>query len=373
MKRSPQFRVLTNRHGFTLVELLVVIAIIGILVALLLPAIQAAREAARRTSCSNSVKNIGLACLNYESTKKTLPPGSTFALDKNGGIYNQASGLAWSVLILPYVEESTISENVLTIWETMRKGGGQDAYSGTMDPINRLMLPMYICPSDEGLKYQLEKYGSADRRGMTYAGVAGSYYARTGDCVTSAINNRWKQPGRYCISAEMTGLGPVNYDGLMIQGTPVSIKSVSDGLSKTVMIGERNYQIRTWMIGAFSNSDATDPQGSARGPAVAPDGPQPKTALFAVKNLSDLWPINHDPLVVAYVDHNNDMGDRPTILPTTKKLIPVNDLPFGSYHKGGANFCFGDGSVRYLNDNLDSKVYLAIGSRNGGETVSDPN
>src|SRR3954471_20063556 len=90
--------------GFTLVELLVVIAIIGILVALLLPAIQAAREAARRTKCVNNLKNIGLACLNYESTKKSYPPSSTIATDIS------TNGLSWEVLILPYIEEGGISE-----------------------------------------------------------------------------------------------------------------------------------------------------------------------------------------------------------------------------------------------------------------------
>src|SRR5688572_12496071 len=97
-----------RRAAFTLVELLVVIAIIGILVALLLPAIQSAREAARRTKCANNLHNIALAVLNYESSKKELPPGSTFALTYQSGQYvnkERSSGLGWQVLILPYIEE----------------------------------------------------------------------------------------------------------------------------------------------------------------------------------------------------------------------------------------------------------------------------
>src|SRR3972149_2902769 len=117
MKRPYRIAGLTRRAGFTLVELLVVIAIIGILVALLLPAIQAARAAAQRTQCQNNLKNIALACLNYESSKGELPPGGLHALG------DQQSGLGWAVLILPFVEESTVSEDALEKYKT-----GGDAY-----------------------------------------------------------------------------------------------------------------------------------------------------------------------------------------------------------------------------------------------------
>jgi prepilin-type N-terminal cleavage/methylation domain-containing protein/prepilin-type processing-associated H-X9-DG protein len=353
-----------KRAAFTLVELLVVIAIIGILVAMLLPAIQAAREAARRTSCSNNLKNIALAVLNYESAKKTLPEGSTLALKPDGNINDQASGLGWPVLILPYVEESKVSEDSLKIWEAMKQPGqsGQDAYSSKMDDINKLLLPMYLCSSDEGLKYQREKFGNELRKGMSYAGVSGSYYAHTGRCRPS------KTGGEFCVAADVNSLfGPNNYDGLLIQGWSVSLKQITDGTSKTAMIGERTYQLRAWMIGAYSKPQF-DP-GGARS-TVLPFGPQPTTAFFACKNFSDKWPINHSPFVACYKDHNNTLGDRPEVPDSTPRLISVNDLPFASLHKGGANFCFGDGSVKFLPEDIDTKVYLAIGSRNGDETVS---
>jgi prepilin-type N-terminal cleavage/methylation domain-containing protein/prepilin-type processing-associated H-X9-DG protein len=354
--------------GFTLVELLVVIAIIGILVALLLPAIQAARAAAQRTQCQNNLKNIALAVLHYESSKKELPPGSL-----NTHVV-QGSGLGWPVLILPHIEEAQVSEDAI---KEYRKVSGGDAYkddnnTGVINKLNNLTLPMYLCPSDPELRYQVEKFGSSDaaknRKGMSYAGVTGSYYARTGNCPGNKV------AGSFCVSASVGGLlGPNNYDGLFIQGWPVKLKKVTDGTSKTLLIGERTYQIRAWMIGAYWNG-TTDPPLNPRSTDIQiPDGPQPSAALFATKNLSDKWPINHDPFVACYIGHDNSLGDRPTLpepIPPAMKKISVNDLPFGSRHNGGANFSFGDGSVQFLPDDIDTKLFLALGSRNGDETVN---
>jgi type II secretory pathway pseudopilin PulG len=331
-----------------LVELLVVIAIIGILVALLLPAVQAAREAARRTKCVNNLKNIALACLNYESSKKTLPPGSTIAPGAS------QSGLGWQVQILPYIEESQVSEDAIAKYRT-----NNDAYSGAgMDALNALTLPMYLCPSDGEMALLNDKFdsGSKNRRGMNYAGVMGSYYARTGIC--PAV----KTPGQYCITSSATGLaGPNNYDGLLIQGWPIALKKVTDGTSKTLMLGERWYQARAWMIGAYW-SGSTD--------STPPVGPQPTSYFFYCKNLTDKVPINHDLNISCYQSHDN-ATDRPPVPGTSTKSLSLNNLPFASFHVGGSNFANGDGSVRFVPNDIDTALYLALGSRNGGETVSE--
>ncbi|MCI0748492.1 MAG: DUF1559 domain-containing protein [Verrucomicrobia subdivision 3 bacterium] len=357
--------------GFTLVELLVVIAIIGILVALLLPAIQAARAAAQRTQCQNNLKNIALACLNYENTKRELPIGSINAAG------DQASGLAWTVQILPYLEDPVIGEDALDAFE-----GGQNVYSTgspVFDAFNKLKPPMYLCPSDPELPFQIEKFANPEWKGMSYAGVTGSYYASTGVC-PPLPSSKVRPPGVYCLW-EASGspgdiFGPNNFDGLLIQDWGIALQQVSDGTSKTLLIGERNYQIRTWMIGAYWKAPNTNPVRGLPSPPPPPDGPQSKVAFFACKNLNDMAPINHDPFTGCYIDHQNTYpdrpgGDRPTVPASTPRILSVNNLPFGSFHNGGANFCYGDGSVKLLPDEIDITVYLALGSRNGEETVSD--
>lgn len=232
-----------------------------------------------------------------------------------------------------------------------------------MDALNALLLPMYLCPSDPELKDQREKFGNAGRKGMSYAGVSGSFYARTGICPAT------KTPGRYCVWANPSPgdiLGPNNYDGLLIQDWPISLQKVTDGTSKTLLIGERTYQIRAWMIGAYW-VNPKDPPGFG---TAAPKGPQPATAFFACKNVTDKVALNHDPYNGCYIGHDNNLGDRPPVPATTPRTISVNDLPFASFHAGGANFSFGDGSVKFIGDDIDTKLYLALGSRNGEEAIA---
>ena len=354
-----------SRRAFTLVELLVVIAIIGILVALLLPAIQAARESARRMKCSNNLHTIGLACLNYESTQKTLPPASTLAKGES------QSGLGWPVLILPYVEESSVSDKALERFKAIGDAYSNDA---TMNALNAQFLPMYGCPSDGELPNQIEKFLDANRRQMSYCGVTGSHLnirPTLADCPTK------RTTGKSCVwySNPSTSdlFGPNTYNGLIVQGWGTKLKKVTDGTSKTLMIGERWYMVRAWMIGSYWRAPSEPQSNSLNGPP--PSGPQGNTALFATKNLSAIAPINVNPTVTCYIDHINVYsdrpgGDRPPVPASAQRIIPVNSLPFGSFHPGGVNFGYGDGSVSWISDDIDMNTYLALGSGNGGESVA---
>jgi hypothetical protein len=210
------------------------------------------------------------------------------------------------------------------------------------------------------MRTQREKFGNQNRKPMSYVGVTGSYYARTGVCPST------RTTGVYCVATNVNDLfGPNNFDGLLIQDWAVSPKQATDGMSKTLLVGERWYQMRAWMLGAYWKP------GNGRGGPVKPEGPSPTCAFFGCKNLSDKVAINHDPYTGCYKDHNNALGDYPAVPDSTPRTLSVNDLPFGSHHPGGCNFAHGDSSIRFVNDDIDVDLLLALGSRNGGETISD--
>lgn len=162
-----------KRRGFTLVELLVVIAIIGILVGLLLPAVQAAREAARRMSCSNNVKQIGLAMHNYHDTHRSFPYGS-FNLREAW----PANGSNWRALLLPFIEQGNVYNQLsFTFTSNFMSGGaaGANAYSGNEVLIN-LLVPTYRCPSTAFEPFHIAPVSNNDGRAMniSYVGIQGA-------------------------------------------------------------------------------------------------------------------------------------------------------------------------------------------------------
>jgi prepilin-type processing-associated H-X9-DG protein len=151
----------------------------------------------------------------------------------------------------------------------------------------------------------------------------------------------------------------------MTQDLAVKVSTATDGLSKTLMIGERWYQTRAWPLGGYYSGT----YGSARNP-VAPKGPTPDAAMSCCKNIDARYPINLPPDVKCYQSHQNE-SDRPQVPNSASREIAFNDLTWGSFHPGGANFARGDGSVQLVNEDIDANIYVALGSRNGDETVSE--
>ena len=349
MKTNPVRR---SEAGFTLVELLVVIAIIGVLVALLLPAIQAAREAARRTQCLNNVKQIGLACLNYESALGTLPEGARPNPSEKAGQYRGANGVSFHVTILPYAEFSTISDSILTILEqeatteTIRGGGGTfelepdvlkyDSSNPNLVKLKELRatrVAPYLCPSDyDNIDDYLAGATGEELPSRSYYGVTGSAYSRGSDDYTSSGN--WA----------------MNRDGALYYGSQTELRSVSDGTSNTFLVGERWYTKRAWLIGGRASSATS-------------------VTLYSCKNVDRRYPINAPLYPNNYYVSHVAFGNRPPLEPGGSEEVGLHNLYFGSHHPGGAHFGLIDGSARFVQDSIDLDTYLGMASADGEEVV----
>jgi prepilin-type N-terminal cleavage/methylation domain-containing protein/prepilin-type processing-associated H-X9-DG protein len=295
--------------GFSLVELLVVIAIIGILLALLLPAVQAAREAGRRTQCLNNLKQIGIGLQNYHNSYKRFPPAYRL-LDTES---TQIRSLSWRVLILPHIEEGVLYSQI----KPLPNGAPTDTSAKTQ------FIEAYLCPSaprqpDSPL---LEKVSN-------YAGVAGAGRIR-----------------RKVLEKSLCG--DIFLDGFFVpeekrlSWSPTSITKITDGTAKSLAVGERTYIFWNWMDGAYWTG--------------APN----KICTEAAKNVA--YPLNSDVQQLGYyfADPNAPTGG-------PFKLL-LNDLFFASNHPGGVQFCFADGSVHMLSDGIDFNIYQDLATIAGGE------
>jgi len=242
MKLSSPITTRRSANGFTLVELLVVIAIIGILVALLLPAIQAAREAARRATCQSNLKNVALAVLNYESSKKILPMGTQFPVVPIPTIQTNIDfGESWAVSILPQLEEQPLYDSFVFVNPSngakvpMRDASNLDE-RGTR-------IPVMLCPSDSNNQTPYSGHGGNWARGNYAANVGngGMHTSLDSDLNKPGITGP-NSAGWNGISATTgTRLNPNFHHltrGVMGPNVSVTLKQITDGTSKTIMLGE---------------------------------------------------------------------------------------------------------------------------------------
>ena len=321
----------TTRGGFTLVELLVVIAIIGILIALLLPAVQAAREAARRMQCLNNLKQIGLGILNYESANRSYPPG---------GIRN-GYGISWWVRVLPYIEEDTIYQQL----DTSGSGAGWLGYhTHNANILRGKFFPYMYCPSSDVPKFTLNT-GPWDQNVMsaTYAGIAGSVNH------PSAAVMAPTEPARGTISVGGI-LHSARHDPDNWQLSPnweqdVTVGSVSDGTSKTMMVGEQSdwcYKVD----GAPKTCQSDWSHGFTMGP-----GREWRSRIFNVTTV--MHPLNFKALTGLGIIGNG------------------GNTPIQSVHSGGAQVVFADGSGCFLNEDINIQTLYNLADRDDGNVLGD--
>ncbi|NOY41118.1 MAG: DUF1559 domain-containing protein [Planctomycetes bacterium] len=296
-------------RGFTLVELLVVIAIIGVLVALLLPAIQAAREAARRMHCLNNFKQIGVAMHNYHAALGEFPTGTEWIEPSNpdtpnGGLF---FGLGWSGVILDYLENTQVHDSFdLSI-------GPYQIFSGTNTKAGAVQIVAYSCPGAP--EDQLAFVGTDN--GIPF------YWWSSNAAGVSDSQSAWTVTLNYSITYG---------DGMLMNANPIRIAEVEDGTSNTLFVGE--------ITGAAGISD----EASGEIPGwYWPAGP----------TFSSQFGING-----------------PGTIPGEGVFRKTGDDAFSSYHPGGCHFLMVDGSARLILENIDAAVLSALTTRAGGEAVT---
>jgi prepilin-type N-terminal cleavage/methylation domain-containing protein/prepilin-type processing-associated H-X9-DG protein len=313
-----------RRGGFTLVELLVVIAIIGVLVALLLPAIQAARESARRMTCQNNEKQMGLALQNYLATKKDFPPGSQQTCYK-------CEPWAWSAMILQYMEESGIFGSLQLKNQPDHAPNAVPSGNGPTQKV----IAAFLCPSTSRFdvsRNELNHIADYNNNGHwdPGEGMAVSDYGGIQGPSSSEINPVTTEAYGYNQGVLLNIGDQANDPGIHV-AKAIGPRQITDGLSKTMIVAE--------LSGRGYNSKHMQLRG------VWADG----NNLFAVQDSINL-------------NETEDVNGVAVPKQWTEDEIY-------SQHPGGANVLFCDGSVHFLPDSLDKSVIMALASRAGGEQI----
>ena len=342
-RKSADWQPSTTRplHGFTLVELLVVIAIIGVLVALLLPAVQAAREAARRTQCFNQLHQFGVALQNYHSAFGQFPPGS------QGDMCDPFSSWSWGVYLMPYLELQNTYDRLEIKQKSPDGCGGKWAVYGPedilRDPDRHQFLDQpigaFLCPSDEVPELN-EEFPILDTRGRLNETAISNYKAAANSRKEDAdfgffqylSINLFVHENQYGFTEEMAA------DGVFGSWSTISMNQIADGSSNTLAIGETVWQVREVITGA-GNLYASEYDFGDQ--------------LMGTGN----FPINCI---------SNDLT-----VPSYKRCRLATGV-FRSHHPGGANFTLADASARFLSETIDLKVYRALFTIAGEEVVEMP-
>ena len=326
-----------SRRGFTLVELLVVIAIIGILIALLLPAVQMAREAARRISCGNNLKQYGIAVHLYHDTHKQLPPAGTFKA-VTGRTWGQRMSprIGWQVRVLPFMEQNALYEKLNMNLEQAHRS--QVPWEGQLIEARRVQVPYAMCPSDPRDRVR-GAWAQA-----SYCGNLGSQLtpSANGSCNTFTTENIHRMPGGMAGHGNSSNVNRVN--GIFSRhGMDIRLASITDGTSNTFMVGEvlmdcTDHTSGWWNFNGGGNAHA-----------------------------STSVPLN---TMTTCARNQQEAIDRGYLNPQCWQKNNWNySWGFRSKHPTGAQFALADGSVHFINQTIDYNTYQYMGSRNDGFVV----
>ncbi|HWL10979.1 MAG TPA: DUF1559 domain-containing protein [Planctomicrobium sp.] len=338
----PKFRT-SLRSGFTLIELLVVIAIIAILVALLLPAVQQARESARRSLCKNRLRQIGLAIHNYHDTHSVFPIGGGHAATTYGDGGTASYRGPWSVLILPYLEQSALYQKFnfsrAMFSYSLEEGS---AYSENVPPA-KTPLQSYQCPT----------YGGYNRLHSNYFGVMGGGVMLTAYSSTGS-------PGRAMWE-----------NGMLYRNSNVRMRDVTDGTTNTLLVGETIYQRAPLMTPGGSQYFFTWAS------AIRATGlTSPTTIPGTLAGVTDVpingWKGDGGMDDTAFIESEANVRGKIRSGSTAvdaKQCIQCR--AFSSAHTGGAHFLLGDGSVRFVNENVNMTTLQNLAIRNDGEVIGE--
>ncbi len=323
-------------RGFTLIELLVVIAIIAILIALLLPAVQQARESARRTQCKNNLKQLGLALHNYESTYTMFPPSR---INLTGPVFQQT----WNVMVLPFLEQSNmyVQYNFNRNW-----------YETVNDPITTVQLPAFVCPSTPSARALPTSglYSALSNGVRTDTPIWG--YSDYGS--VNAVRNA------YIVASGMPSIGTRDAMGGLGRGPGgTRIRDITDGTSNTMLIAEDSGRPRQYI---------------GRQPG---NNPRVGNVAFGTQFTADGWgwaDINGgfsvDGANTAGVQ-NNTSGSGTTTIVGTCSMNCTNDSEMYSFHTGGVQTLLADGSVRFLSENIGGSTLVGLITLQGGEVLGE--
>lgn len=343
----------STRQAFTLVELLVVIAIIGVLVALLLPAVQAAREAARRTQCANNIRQLAIAAQDYHGAQNEFPLG----MEMMPGLSTTKATMF--VRLLPYVEQNALYQK----WDFKpTSAGSKNITLNLATSLAATSIPSFLCPSDLFAENPYIMPGSTPSAfpSQSSAGAVTGYYSATSYAGNYGEGAYYTQYSQFRIRPSgvffVTGTDATLTSGLHVladdhRNLPaVKISAITDGTSLTMMFGEKFHQDEFFDSWTSGNSGLKMHHVSAWAWAGGMKG---TAHLFG----SSAVPINQD--VRRYTSSPND--------------IAAQDRRFngwGSGHTGGATFAFCDGSVRFIADSLDQVTLVSLSTRAGEELVS---